>query len=141
MEETVKVANLSVVALIFRLILDFFACCILIGLVWIPRDLLKYFKTKLEITNKRLIGKTGIISTNELDSPLNKINSVQIKQSAIGKMCNYGTLVISTSSSVYTFNYINNPNEFKTILNNQIEAYDDERIEKQAKKLASAIKN
>ncbi len=141
MEETIKTAKLSVIALIFRLIFDFCACAILIGLVWFPRDLMRYFSTKLVITNKRLRGKTGIINTNELDSPLNKINSVQIKQGAMGKICHYGTLIISTSSSVYSFDYIDRPYDFKTILNNQIEAYDDARMEKQAKKLASAMKN
>ena len=32
-------------------------------------------------------------------------------------------------------------NDFKTILNNQIEAYEDEKINKQAQRLANAIKN
>ena len=141
MEETIKTARLSIVALIFKLILDFFACCILIGLFWFPRDLIRYLTTKLEITNKRVRGKTGLINTNELDSPLNKINGIQVIQGMFGKMFNYGTIKITTASSVFEFNYIEHPNDFKTILNNQIEAYDDERIEKQAKKLASAIKN
>ena len=141
MEETVKVAKLSAVALACKLVVDFFAMCILIGFYWLPRDLIRYFTTKLEITNKRVKGKTGLINTNELDSPLNKINGIQVKQNMFGKMFNYGTLSITTASSVFLFNYINNPNEFKTILNNQIESYDDERIEKQAKKLANAIKN
>ncbi len=141
MEETVKTARLSTVALIFKLILDFFACCILIGFVWFPRDLIRYFNTKLEITNKRVRGKIGLVNTNELDSPLNKINGIQVIQGMFGKIFNYGTIKITTASSVFEFNYIEHPNDFKTILNNQIEAYDDERIEKQAKKLASAIKN
>ena len=68
MEETIKKAKLSVVALIFKLFVDLFACCIFIGLVWLPRDLIKYFTTVLEITNKRIKGKTGLVNTNELDS-------------------------------------------------------------------------
>lgn len=140
MEETIKEAQLSIAALIFRLFCDFFACCILIGFVWIPRDLIKYFTTKLEVTNRRVRGKTGLVNTNELDSPLNKISGIQLKQGFFGKMFNYGTLKISTASSVFEFDYVVNPSEFKTILNNQIEAYDDERIEKQAQKLASAMK-
>lgn len=139
MEETVKVAKLSVIALVFKLFIDFFAICIIIGLIWFPRDLINYFTTKLEITNKRIKGKTGLINTNELDSPLNKINSVQIKQGLIGKMLNYGTVIITTASSVFEFNYIVKPNEFKTILNNQIEIYDENKMEMQAKKIAKAM--
>ena len=39
------------------------------------------------------------------------------------------------------YDYIEKPHEFRAALNNQIEAYDDERIEAQAKKLAEAVKN
>lgn len=139
MEETVKRAKLSVVALIFKLFVDLFACCILVGLVWLPRDLIKYFTTILEITNKRVRGKTGLVKTNELDSPLTKINSVQVKQGFFGKVFNYGTIAITTASSVFEFDYVTNPNEFKTLLNNQIEAYDENKMEIQAQKIAKAM--
>lgn len=141
MEETVKEGKISIATLIIRLIIDLFAMCILIGFVWFIKDLIKFFTTKLIITNKRVNGKTGLINTNELDSPLNKINGVQVKQGLFGKIFNYGTVSITTASTVFNFDYIDKPNEFKTILNNQIEKYDDERIEKQAKKLAEAVKN
>lgn len=139
MEETIKKAQLSVVALVFKLFIDLFACCIMVGLVWFPRDLINYFTTKLEITNRRIKGKTGLIKTNELDSPLNKINSIQVKQGLCGKIFNYGTIIITTSSSVFEFDYVNKPNQFKTILNNQIEAYDENKMEMQAKKIANAM--
>ena len=109
-------------------------------IIWIVKDLIKFFTTKLIITNKRVNGKTGLINTNELDSPLNKINGVQVRQGLFGKIFNYGTVSITTASTVFNFDYIDKPNEFKTILNNQIEKYDDDRIEKQAKKMAEAMK-
>jgi uncharacterized membrane protein YdbT with pleckstrin-like domain len=139
MEETIKKAKLSVVALVFKLFIDLFACCILIGLVWFPRDLINYFTTKLEITNRRIKGKVGLIKTNELDSPLNKINSVQVKQGLCGKIFNYGTIMITTASSMFEFDYVTNPNEFKTILNNQIEAYEENKMDMQAQKIAKAM--
>lgn len=140
MEETIKEGKISIATLIIRLIIDFCAICILVGVVWIVKDLIKFFTTKLIITNKRVNGKTGLINTNELDSPLNKINGVQVRQDLFGKMFNYGTVSITTASTVFNFDYIDKPNDFKAILNNQIEKYDDERIEKQAKKMAEAMK-
>lgn len=140
MEETIKEGKISIATLIIRLIIDLFAICIFIGVVWIIKDLIKFFTTKLIITNKRVSGKTGLINTNELDSPLNKINGVQVRQGLFGKIFNYGTVSITTASTVFNFDYIDKPNEFKTILNNQIEKYDEERIEKQAKKMAEAMK-
>ncbi len=139
MEETIKKAKLSVAALFYKLFIDLFACCILIGFIWFPRDLINYFTTKLEITNRRIKGKIGLINTNELDSPLNKINSVQIKQGLFGKLFNYGTIIITTSSTTFEFSYITKPNEFKSILNNQIEAYEENKMNMQAKKIADAM--
>ena len=103
--------------------------------------MIKFFTTKIEITNKRIIGKTGLVNTNELDSPLNKINGIQVIQEMLGKIFNYDTIKITTASSFFIFNYVKKPNDFKTILNNQIEAYEDEKINKQAQRLANAIKN
>lgn len=139
MEETIKKAKLSVVALVFKLFVDLFACCIIIGLVWLPRDLIRYFTTKLEITNRRIKGKIGLINTNELDSPLTKLNSVQVKQGLFGKIFNYGTIIITTSSSAFEFDYVTKPNEFKTIINNQIEAYEENKMDMQAQKIANAM--
>lgn len=140
MEEIVKEGRISIATFIIRMIIDFIAWCILVGFIWTIRDIIKFFTTKLVITNKRVNGKTGLINTNELDSPLNKINGVQVKQGLFGKIFNYGTVSITTASTVFNFDYIDKPNEFKTILNNQIEKYDEERIEMQARKMAEAIK-
>ncbi len=105
-EKTIKSAKLSLVAYIFKFILDLFACCFLIGFIWLPKDLIKFFTTKIEITNKRIIGKTGLVNTNELDSPLNKINGIQVIQGMLGKIFNYGTIKITTASSFFIFNYV-----------------------------------
>ena len=50
-------------------------------------------------------------------------------------------IAVSLFILVLCTDFIDKPNDFKTILNNQIEKYDDERIEKQAKKMAEAMKN
>lgn len=125
MEQTVKTAKLSVVALCFTLFLDFIAMAFLIGFYLFPRDLIRYFNIKLIITNKRLKGKVGFIRTSELDSPLNKIDSVQINQGLFGKVFNYGTIIVTTASSKFKFDYIENPSEFKSILNSQIDKYSE----------------
>lgn len=139
MEETIKEAKISVTVLIIKLIIDFFAIAILVGFIWMIKDIIKFFTTKIIITNKRIRGKTGLINTNELDSPLNKINGVQVEQGLFGKLFNYGTISITTSSTVFHFDMISKPQDFKNILNNQIELYDNERIQKQAKEIAKAI--
>ena len=136
----IKEGKISIVTIIIRLVIDLCACMIIIGFFWVVRDIIKFLTTKLTITDKRLNGKTGLINTNELDSPLNKINGVQVKQKLFGKIFNYGTISVTTASTVFNFDYIDHPNEFKNLLNNQIEIYEDDRMQKQAQKMAEAMK-
>lgn len=140
MEETVKEGKLSIVAYVLKFVIDWCAMIILVGFYWLIRDIIRFFTTKLTITNKRVMGSIGLFNVNRLDSPLNKINGVQVKQDILGQILNYGTVTITTASTKFDYNYIYNPNEFKNILNNQIEKYDDERIEKQARKIAEEMK-
>ena len=140
MEEIVKEGRISVATLIIRLIIDLFAFCIFVGFIWFIRDIIAFGTTKLTISTKRLTGKVGLINTNQLDSPLNKISGVQVEQGLFGKIFNYGTISVTTASTTFRFPYISKPNDFRNELNNQIEAYDEARIEQQAKKLAEAVK-
>lgn len=140
MEQTIKEGKISIASIIVRLVIDFLTMCIFIGFIWIIRDLIAFFTTKLIITNKKITGKTGLINTNQLDSPLNKISGVQVEKSLFGQIFNYGTIKITTASTVFNFKYIGNPDEFRTILNNQIEQYEEERIKRQAQELVAAMK-
>lgn len=102
----------------------------------------KYLKvktTELSLTNKKVIGKLGIIATKVMDSPLNKINNISVEQGLGGKIFGYGTIVITTSSGSFNFKYISHPDIFRSSVMNQIDAYDEERIRKQAEQLASAV--
>lgn len=140
MEEIIREGKISIVTIIVRLVWDVFLMAFLIGFILIIKDIIAFCTTKLIITNKKLTGKTGLINTNQLDSPLNKISGIQVEQGLFGKIFNYGTISVSTASTVFKFKYIEKPHEFRVVLNNQIEAYDDARIEAQAKKLAEAVK-
>lgn len=141
MEEIVREGKISVVTIVVRLIWDFIAMCIFIGFVWIIKDIITFCTTKLIITNKKIMGKRGLIHIVNLDSPLNKISGVGVKQGLFGQIFNYGTITVTTASTTFEYFYIDKPHEFRAALNNQIEAYDDERIEAQARKLAEAVKN
>ena len=69
--------------------------------------------TKLKIYDDKILGKKGLLNTVNLDSPLNKINDVIIAQ---GKIFNYATIIIYTSSNKYFFPYIENAKLFKDTL-------------------------
>ncbi len=91
--------------------------------------------TELCFTNKRVIGKVGWINTKTLDSPIIKINDVLIIQSFVGKIFNYSTIKICTSSSSYYFKYVENAEEFKNELTTFIDNLNSTKIDKSEKEV------
>lgn len=63
-------------------------------LFWISAAI-RYFSTELAITNKRVIAKFGFISRNTIEINLPKIESIQVNQSILGRMFNYGSIIVS----------------------------------------------
>lgn len=80
----------------------------------------KYFFTELSLSNKRLVGKIGIIKTISLDNPLNKINSISISNGLFGKLFGYGDICVNTGGYTMVFHGIRNPQEFSNLINSQL---------------------
>lgn len=51
--------------------------------------------TELAITSKRLIVKHGFIQRSTIEININKVESIQVSQSLLGRMFNFGTLIIA----------------------------------------------
>lgn len=51
--------------------------------------------TELAITNKKIIAKFGFIKRDTIELLLSKAESVQVNQSILGRMFNYGSVVVS----------------------------------------------
>ena len=54
-----------------------------------------YTTTELAVTNKRVIAKTGLIQRRTIEMFLEKIESIQVDQSVLGRLFNFGSVVIS----------------------------------------------
>jgi uncharacterized membrane protein YdbT with pleckstrin-like domain len=66
------------------------------------------------ITNKRIIVKTGIVSRRTLEMNLNKIETVNVDQSILGRILGYGTItIIGTGGTRESFPTIANAIEFR----------------------------
>lgn len=73
-----------------------------------------------------------------MDTPLNKVNNVKVGYNLLGKILKAGAIQISTQGGeTYDFIAISNPNEFKKVLNQAIEDYDNNRIREQAEIIAA----
>jgi uncharacterized membrane protein YdbT with pleckstrin-like domain len=101
----------------------FNAALLVAGLVVLAWPLIARRSTELVITNKRLIAKAGIVSTQSIEIRFDRIESVRVNQSLIGRILNYGDIVVTGTGS--TFDPIPNiasPMQFRTALNQAMEA-------------------
>jgi len=99
----------------------------------------RYRSAELAITNKRIIGKTGVVNSGSLDAPLNKIQNVSVSSGLGGKIFGYGTVQINTAAGVFTFTGIKQSEQFKAAIMNQIEQYEEDKIKEQAAQMANAM--
>lgn len=76
------------------------------------------------VTNRRVIQIEGILDKHVIDSSLEKVNDVVLKQSVFGRLLNYGDIDILTGSEigVNELSRIHRPITFKTEMLNQKEA-------------------
>lgn len=66
-----------------------------IGLLFWLVAFIRYKTTELAFTNKRVIAKFGFISRHTVELNLSKVESLQVDQGVLGRIFNYGTLIIS----------------------------------------------
>jgi len=82
-----------------------------------------YISSEYAITNQRVLIKTGLIRRKSLEMFLPKIESIYVDQSMIGRIFNFGTIIINgIGGNKDVFNYIPNPLGFRRQVQNQINA-------------------
>ena len=73
------------------------------------------------LTNKRIILKTGIIMRQSNELMLRKCEGIKVSQSIMGRILNYGDVMVTTGEVVDVFQYIWDPMGFSTKVNEQID--------------------
>ena len=85
-----------------------------LGLIFWLTAFIKYKTTELAITNKKVVAKFGFISRNTIELLLPKIESIQVNQSILGRILNYGSIVASGAGNPQApVPGIGNPIEFR----------------------------
>ncbi len=78
--------------------------------------------TEMAVTNKRVVIKKGLMSRQTIELLLGKVESIQVNESASGRMLGYGSLLIrGTGGTQDSFEMIGHPLEFRTQVQQQIE--------------------
>ena len=111
----------------------------IIGIIWLIIRYIGYKNNDLILTNKRVFGKCGLISTTQMQSPLSKIDSVSFTNGLVGKLIGYGTVEVATTSSHFKFRFIRDGQTFYNDIFNQLEISQKEKREDDAEAIANAI--
>lgn len=117
----------------------FFNIFTIVGFLWLIVRIISYLSNDLILTNKRVFGKCGLISTTQMQSPLNKIDSVSFQSGLFGKLIGYGTVDIATTSSHFKFRFIKEGETFYNDIFNQLEKSYKEKVLENAAAIAEAI--
>jgi uncharacterized membrane protein YdbT with pleckstrin-like domain len=76
--------------------------------------LIDFLTSEFAITNKRVIIKVGFISRRTLEINLQKIESISVDQTILGRILDYGNIVvIGTGGTKEPFSNISAPMEFR----------------------------
>jgi uncharacterized membrane protein YdbT with pleckstrin-like domain len=78
--------------------------------------------TEMAVTNRRVVIKTGLVGRRTVELMLNKVESIEVKETAFGRMLGYGTIVvIGTGGTPEPFYKVAHPLEFRSQVQQQIE--------------------
>lgn len=99
----IQLARFDVPVLIYYGLLAF-------AVLWLGFVTLTYVFSYLIIKKRQVILCTGILVRQTIDIPMSKIESIDIRQSVLGSMLRYGSLVITgTGGTRQVVDYLNNP--------------------------------
>jgi uncharacterized membrane protein YdbT with pleckstrin-like domain len=85
--------------------------------------ILKIWSTEMALTNRRIIYKSGFISRNTTEFPIQKIESINVRQGILGRIFGIGEIIISgTGSNVSHFKSISSPLQFKQAIDKTVAA-------------------
>ena len=65
-----------------------------LGLFQLIRAWIVAVNTEIIVTSRRVIYKTGFVSRNTVEMNLDKVESVLVQQSILGRMLDFGTVII-----------------------------------------------
>ena len=93
-----------------------------VGLLFVPFILIRLLTTKMAVTNKRVIVKSGWISRNIDELRFAKIETVEYNQGILSRILGYGQVkVTGTGLSRVYFNAVSNPREIKNLIDESLE--------------------
>ncbi|WP_448593592.1 PH domain-containing protein [Thermoflexus hugenholtzii] len=98
-----------------------------IPLILLIHTLLRWWNEVYLVTTRRVVQVEGILNKSVMDSSLEKVNDVMLRQSLLGRLLNYGDIEILTASEigVNRLRCIADPLRFKQVMLDQKAALEE----------------
>ena len=77
------------------LLLGIVLLVVVVGLFFLLYAWIQVRSTEIAITNRRVIAKFGFIKRDTVEINLDKVEALRVEQGFLGRMLNYGTVLIS----------------------------------------------
>jgi hypothetical protein len=96
--------------------------CLVIALIVFVTGTIRRNATEMAVTNRRVVIKTGLASRRTIEMLLNKVETIEISEPAMGRMLGYGSIqIIGTGGTNEPFHRMANPLEFRNAVQQEIE--------------------
>jgi uncharacterized membrane protein YdbT with pleckstrin-like domain len=87
------------------------------GLYWAAQAWFHRWTTETDVTNLRVVHKTGFIKRRTFEMSLDKVESVDVNQSILGRLLNYGDVTVQgVGEGKETISIIASPLEFRNFI-------------------------
>lgn len=92
------------------------------AVVVIIAGLVRRNATEMAVTTRRVVIKTGLAARKTIEMLLNKVESIEVSETTVGRILGYGTIVvIGTGGTSEPFHKMARPLEFRSQVQQQIE--------------------
>lgn len=89
------------------------------GVIILGSVFVMYESTELAVTNQRVVVKRGVMSRSTSELYLNRVEGVEVMQSVLGRILNYGTVnVRGVGDQVATVANVSGPMSFRNAFSN-----------------------
>ena len=94
-ERVVHTARVSWWSQFWLVLLGILLLVVVVGVFFLAAAWIKVRSTEIAITNRRVIAKFGFIKRDTVEINLDKVEALRVEQGFLGRMLNYGTVLIS----------------------------------------------